>query len=126
MEHLQFNFDKSGVQDWKNYLYSQTRIVIEEETIHIETNFMGWVSKRFYLNEKQLQYAISLGKPAHDYFASQLVEAIDLRIDIQLDREDEKEGGGNSKTGSAAQSFTPVSAASDESVRVLKIRFNYS
>ena len=126
MENQQFSFNEPGVLNWQNYLYAQDAIVIRDEKIFIETNFMGWLPKRFELTAAQLQYAADLGWAAQEYFASQIVEAITLRIPILLEREAAKNGGGNSKTGSATQLFTPVGSNPVVYDRLLIIRFNYS
>ncbi|MND82321.1 hypothetical protein D3C87_983920 [compost metagenome] len=126
MKNQQFNFDGPGVKGWQNYLYTQNTIVIEDEKIFIETNLLGWLPERFKLTASQLQYAADLGSAAQDYFASQIAEAVALRIPIVLEREPAEEGGGNSKTGSVTQRFTPVNSTPQVYSRLLIIKFNYS
>ncbi|WP_286862255.1 MULTISPECIES: hypothetical protein [Sphingobacterium] len=126
MKNQQFSFDGPGVKGWQNYLYTQDTIVIEDEKIFIETNLLGWLPERFKLTASQLQYAADLGSAAQDYFASQIAEAVALRIPIVLEREPAEEGGGNSKTGSVTQRFTPVNSTPQVYSRLLIIKFNYS
>lgn len=126
MENQQFSFDGPGVRNWQNYLYAQHPIVIEEERIYIETDLLGWLPDRFQLTAAQLQYAADLGSAAQDYFASQVAGAIALRIPIVLEREAPEEGGGNSKTGSVTQRFTPMGGDIANYSRLLIIQFNYS
>lgn len=126
MKNQQFSFDGPGAEDWQNYLYAQDAIVIQNEKIFIETDLLGWLSERFRLTTAQLQYSADLGTAAQDYFASQIAEAITLRIPILLEREPAEEGGGNSKTGSVTQRFTPVNSTPQVYSRLLIIKFNYS
>ncbi|MDF2514877.1 MAG: hypothetical protein K0R59_173 [Sphingobacterium sp.] len=127
MKNQQFSFDGPGVQGWQNYLYTQDTIVIENEKIFIKTNLLGWLPQRFQLTAAQLQYAADLGSAAQDYFASQIAEAIALRIPIVLQREPAEEGGGgNSKTGSVTQLFTPEGDNPISYNRLLIIKFHYT
>lgn len=126
MKNQQFTFDGPGVRHWQNYLYTQSTIVIEGERIFIKTDLLGWLSERFQLSAAQLQYAADLGSAAQDYFATQVAEAITLRIPIQLQREPAKDDGGNSKTGSVTQLFTPAGSNPLTYDRLLIIKFNYS
>lgn len=126
MKNQQFSFDGPGVQHWQNYLYSQDTIAIEEERTYIMTALLSWLSERFQLTTAQLQYAVDLGSVAQDYFASQIADAIALRTPILLERASHEEGGGNSKTGSITQRFTPMGGDPATYSRLLIIQFNYS
>lgn len=125
MQNTKLPLDETGVKDWKNTLYASPENEIRNEQEFITTDLISWLILRFMIDEKQIEYAQSLGEISLEQIGRDLNEAIDNRADITLTREQHQPGRDNSKVGTSSKTYSPLQKNGNNSLVLLAFHFYY-